>query len=161
MIKFATSDCTWWSVSFISLGGSAVSFINPKIIFTVMYQRQVTFKEAVERALKQNYCNFSGRASRSEFWWFYLFTWIISVVISIVFCWSQNTMNIVTGLVNLALLLPTLGLMARRLHDIDKSGWWILLLCIPIIGWIILIIWWCKDSQMSTNEYGPVPNIVQ
>ncbi len=126
-----------------------------------MYQRQVSFKEAVERALKQNYCNFSGRASRSEFWWFALFNFILSAVISIVFCWSQNTMNVVTGLVNLALLLPSLGLAVRRLHDIGKSGWWIFISLIPIVGWIILIIWYCKDSQMETNEYGPVPNMVQ
>ena len=124
-----------------------------------MYQRQVTFKEAVERALKLNYCNFSGRASRSEFWWFALFTFILSAVISIVFCWSQNAMNIVTGLVNLALLLPSLGLAVRRLHDIGKSGWWIFISLIPIVGWILLIVWYCKDSQMETNEYGPVPNM--
>lgn len=125
-----------------------------------MYQRQVSFKEAVERALKENYYNFSGRASRSEFWWFYLFNIILSAVIGIVFCWSENAMNIATGLVNLALLLPSLGLAVRRLHDIDKSGWWIFISLIPIIGWILLIIWYCKDSQMETNEYGPVPNMV-
>lgn len=126
-----------------------------------MYQRQVSFKEAVECALKQNYCNFSGRASRSEFWWFALFNFILSAVISIVFCWNQNTMNVITGLVNLALLLPNLGLAVRRLHDIGKSGWWIFISLIPIVGWILLIVWYCKDSQMETNEYGPVPNMVQ
>lgn len=125
-----------------------------------MYQRQVTFKEAVESALKLNYCNFSGRASRSEFWWFALFNFILSAVISIVFCWSQNAMNIVTGLVNLALLLPSLGLAVRRLHDINKSGWWIFISLIPVVGWILLIVWYCKDSQMEANEYGPVPNMV-
>lgn len=125
-----------------------------------MYQRQVSFKEAVESALKENYCNFSGRASRSEFWWFYLFNIILSAVIGIVFCWSENAMNIATGLVNLALLLPSLGLAVRRLHDINKSGWWIFISLIPIIGWILLIVWYCKDSQMEPNEYGPVPNMV-
>ncbi len=126
-----------------------------------MYQRQVTFKEAVERALMLNYCNFSGRASRSEFWWYSLFTFILSAAISIVFCWSQNAMNIITGLVNLALLLPSLGLAVRRLHDIDKSGWWIFISLIPVVGWILLIVWYCKDSQMEANEYGPVPNMVE
>ncbi len=138
---------------------------NPLLIFNskyilTMYQRQVTFKEAIVSALQQNYCNFSGRASRSEFWWFALFNFILSAVISIVFCWSQNAMNIVTGLVNLALLLPSLGLAVRRLHDIGKSGWWIFISLIPIIGWILLIVWYCKDSQMEPNEYGPVPNLV-
>ncbi len=125
-----------------------------------MYQRQVTFKEAVVSAIQQNYCNFSGRASRSEFWWFQLFGFILGIVIGIVFCWSQTTLNIVTCIVNLALLLPSLGLVVRRLHDIGKSGWWIFIALIPIVGWILLIVWYCKDSQMETNQYGPVPNLV-
>ena len=125
-----------------------------------MYQRQVTFKEAVVSAIQHNYCNFSGRASRSQYWWYCLFTFILTAVIGIVFCWSENALNIVTGIVNLALLLPGLGLAVRRLHDIDKSGWWLLLAFIPLIGAIILIIWFCKNSQMEPNEYGPVPNMV-
>ena len=125
-----------------------------------MYQRQVTFKEAIVKALQQNYCNFSGRASRSEFWWFQLFGFILSIAIGIVFCWSQDVMNIVSGIVSLALLLPNLGLIVRRLHDIGKCGWWFFLCFIPLIGIIILIVWWCKDSQMEPNEYGPIPNIV-
>ena len=139
---------------------SIAFFINPKVIFSVMYQRQVTFKEAVERALKLNYCNFSGRASRSEFWWFQLFYFILSAVISILLCWSENTAQIVSYIIGLALLLPSLGLAVRRLHDIGKSGWWFFLSFIPLVGAIILIIWWCKDSQMEPNEYGPVPNMV-
>lgn len=76
-----------------------------------MYQRQVTFKEAVVSAIQQNYCNFSGRASRSQYWWYCLFTFILTAVIGIVFCWSQNALNIVTGIVNLALLLPDWALL--------------------------------------------------
>ena len=125
-----------------------------------MYQRQVTFKEAIVSAIQQNYCNFSGRASRSEYWWYALFTFILSAAIGIIFCWSQDTMNIVNGIVNLALLLPGLGLAVRRLHDIGKSGWWLLLAFIPLIGAIILIVWFCQNSQMEPNEYGPIPNLV-
>ncbi len=125
-----------------------------------MYQRQVTFKEAVVKALQQNYCNFSGRASRSEFWWYQLFYVILSVVISILLCWSENAAQIVSYILGLALFLPSLGLAVRRLHDIDKSGWWVLISFIPLIGAIILLIWWCKDSQMQPNQYGPVPNMV-
>lgn len=125
-----------------------------------MYQRQVTFKEAIVSAIQQNYCNFSGRASRSEFWWFQLFGFILGIVIGIVFCWSEDIMNIASGIVSLGLILPNLGLIVRRLHDIGKSGWWFFLCFIPLIGIIILIVWWCKDSQMEQNEYGPVPNIV-
>lgn len=125
-----------------------------------MYQRQVSFKEAVVRALQQNYCSFRGRASRSEFWWFQLFYFILSVVISIVLCWSENVAQIVSYIIGLALLLPSLGLAVRRLHDIGKCGWWIFISLIPLVGAIILLVWYCKDSQMEPNKYGPVPNMV-
>lgn len=125
-----------------------------------MYQRQVTFKEAVVNAIQQNYCNFSGRASRSEFWWYQLFTFILGILVEIVFCWSQNAMSIASGIIALGLLLPNLGICVRRLHDIGKSGWWIFISLIPVIAWILLLVWYCKDSQMEPNEYGPVPNIV-
>ena len=129
-----------------------------------MYQRQVSFKEAVVRALQQNYCNFSGRASRSEFWWFYLFScivsWIVSLVVGIVSDWNINSLNIGSWIVILALLLPSLGLSVRRLHDIGKSGWWWFISFIPLVGAIILLVWWCKDSHMEPNEYVPVPNLV-
>lgn len=125
-----------------------------------MYQRQVTFKEAVVNAIQQNYCNFSGRASRSEFWWYQLFTFILGILVEIVFCWSQNAMSIASGIIALGLLLPNLGICVRRLHDIGKSGWWIFISLIPVIGWILLLVWYCKDSQMEPNQYGPVPNLV-
>ena len=115
--------------------------------------------EAVTSAIQKNYCNFSGRASRSEFWWFCLFNFIIGIVTTVLFFWNTDIMNVVQTIVSLALLLPGLGLCVRRLHDIGKSGWWILLAFIPIIGAIILIIFYCQNSQMQTNEYGPVPNL--
>ncbi|MDE6855364.1 MAG: DUF805 domain-containing protein, partial [Muribaculaceae bacterium] len=125
--------------------------------------RQVSFKEAVVRALTQNYCNFSGRASRSEYWWFYLFTcivsWVVSIVVSL-FSSELSIMYIASMVVGLAFLLPSLGIAVRRLHDIGKSGWWMFISLIPLIGAIILLVWWCKDSQMEPNEYGPVPNLV-
>ena len=124
-----------------------------------MVQRRLSFQEAVTRAIQKNYCNFDGRASRSEFWWYFLFTFILGVVMTIAFHWNPTVLNVVTGAVNLLLLLPGIGLSVRRLHDIGKSGWWLLLAFIPIIGSIILIVWDCQDSQMTSNEYGPVPNI--
>ena len=71
-----------------------------------MNQRQVTFVEAVKMALQQNYCNFEGRSSRSEYWWFVLFNFILSAVISLVFSFSQTVELIMSGVVSLALLLP-------------------------------------------------------
>ncbi len=69
-------------------------------------------------------------------------------------------MSIISGIVNLVLLLPGLGLCVRRLHDTNRSGWWILIGFIPVVGWILLIVWFCQDSQRGPNQYGPEPNLV-
>ena len=124
-----------------------------------MYQRQLTFKEAVESALKNNYCNFDGRASRSQYWWFYLFQIIVSVVL---YCLSPilgSSVTTLATLINLALLLPALGLCFRRLHDTGKSGWW-MLISLTGIGMLVLLVFFAQNSEMRANEYGPVPNMV-
>lgn len=126
-----------------------------------MYQRQVTFGEAIQRGLVENYCNFTGRASRSEYWWFYLFTALVGMVaggISAPF--GETFSEIFTYAVALVLFLPSFGITFRRLHDIGKSGWWWLLGFIPLVGAIILIVWFCRQSQEGDNEYGPEPNMV-
>ena len=120
-------------------------------------QREVSFGEAVNRGLN-NYCNFSGRASRSEFWWFQLFMLIVSCAAGVVGAILGKYGTWIPSAVGLALLLPSFGLMFRRLHDIGKSGWWWLLVFIPLVGGIILIVWYCKESEPVANEYGPVPN---
>ncbi len=125
-----------------------------------MYQQQVPFKDAVMQAITTNYCNFNGRASRSEYWWYCLGVFVLGVIINIVFSFSETANMVVSGIVNLALLLPGLGLAVRRLHDINKSGWWLFLVLIPLVGAIVLIIWFCKESDMQPNQYGPVPNMV-
>ncbi len=130
-----------------------------------MYQRQVSFKEAIVKALQQNYCNFSGRSSRSEFWWFSLFScivsWVVSLVVGIVSDWNVKAISVGSWIVWFAFILPSLGISVRRLHDIGKSGWWLFISFIPLVGAIILLVWYCKDSQMEPNQYGPVPNLVQ
>lgn len=125
-----------------------------------MYQRQVSFTEAVTRALTQNYCNFEGRSSRSEFWWFYLFTLLVGWGISLVFMFSDTLEIIMNGVATLALLLPNLGLSVRRLHDTNHSGWWMFLWFVPVIGWIVLLIWFIQDSEHHPNQYGPEPNVM-
>jgi uncharacterized membrane protein YhaH (DUF805 family) len=96
------------------------------------------------------YVDFDGRASRSEFWWFFLFQIIVIVVLSMV-------LSIVGSLVSLALLLPGLGAGVRRLHDIGKSGWWIFIGLIPLIGWLIAIYWAAQPSQPESNNWGAPP----
>ncbi|MDE7388345.1 MAG: DUF805 domain-containing protein [Muribaculaceae bacterium] len=125
-----------------------------------MYQRQVSFGEAIRKAIVENYCNFSGRASVSEYWWFALFNFILGMALTCVF--GSGTLGTsVSGVVSLALLLPGLGLAVRRLHDIGRSGWWLFLCLIPLVGAVILIVWFCKASQPEINQYGPVPNMVE
>lgn len=123
-----------------------------------MNQRQVTFQEAVQRAILQNYCNFESRASRSEYWWFALFSILLSAAISIIFGYGSLG-EAISGLATLALLLPSIGLTVRRLHDMGKSGWWIFISFIPLVGAIILIVWLCQPSIPIDNEFGPVPNV--
>lgn len=122
-----------------------------------MYQRQVSFTQAIKMALDK-YCCFTGRASRSEYWWWVLFTFVISAIVAAVFG-DGTAGKIVSSLVGLAFLLPGLGLSVRRLHDTGKSGWWILIGLIPLVGAIVLLIFFIKDSDPVTNAYGPVPNL--
>ncbi|MDE6836707.1 MAG: DUF805 domain-containing protein [Muribaculaceae bacterium] len=127
-----------------------------------MYQYQVSFKEAIQRAFN-NYCNFSGRASRSEYWWFQLFTtlvsWVLSIIGVIIFGTESATASLFTYIWGFAILLPQLGLLFRRFHDTGRSGWNWCWSFLPIIGWIILLVYLCQGSQMQDNQYGPVPNL--
>ena len=122
----------------------------------MVFQKQATFQEALRSAIVENYCNFEGRASRSQYWWYVLFTALLGFLIGIIFG-EETTGNIIQGIVTRALLRPGLGLAVRRLHDIGKSGWWIFLAFIPLVGAIILIVWFCQNSQMFPNQYGEVP----
>lgn len=110
------------------------------------------------RKVLSNYANFTGRARRPEFWWFTLFSFISNMTISFVELvvfgyWGEY--SYLSTLYSLALFIPSLAVGARRLHDIGKSGWWQLIVLIPLIGWIILIIWFAKKGEDGPNEYGP------
>ncbi len=105
----------------------------------------MNFGQAISNCLS-NYATFSGRAPRSEFWWFFLFQVLASVAASML----SEKLN---GLVNLGLLLPSLAVGARRLHDIGKSGWWQLLM-ISGIGFVVLIYWWVQPTADRTSAYG-------
>lgn len=128
-----------------------------------MYQYQVSFSQAVRMAF-DSYCRFQGRSSRSEYWWWVLFVAILSFCIGIVegiLGFSMTAVQTTSGILSLVLLLPGLGLSVRRLHDIGKSGWWVLLGFIPVVGAIILITWFARNSEMTENRYGPVPNMAR
>lgn len=120
----------------------------------------MTFQDAVRTCLMQKYADFSGRARRSEYWFWVLFYVIVQAIASIIdnILGTRNSSGtgLVTTIASLALLVPWLAVSARRLHDTGRSGWWTLLWIIPVVGWIILIIWWARDGQ-GENKYGPSP----
>ncbi|MCQ2244512.1 MAG: DUF805 domain-containing protein [Bacteroidaceae bacterium] len=107
------------------------------------------------KVLKQ-YVDFNGRARRQEFWMFVLFNMIIGVVLSVIDS-VIGTGSLIGGLYSLAVLLPSLGVSVRRLHDIGKSGWNCLWAFLPIVGAILLLVWCAKDGQPGDNQWGPNP----
>jgi uncharacterized membrane protein YhaH (DUF805 family) len=95
----------------------------------------------------QNYSNFSGRASRSEYWWWTFFVVVVAFALNVLGA-IVGPFGIVASLFGLGTLLPNLAVGARRLHDIDKSGWYLLLWLLPVIGWVWLLI---LDLQRGTH----------
>lgn len=122
----------------------------------------MSFGQAISSGFK-NYALFSGRATRSAFWWFYLFTVIVAIAISVVEgIFGSPDVAVGVGLISviwtLAIILPILGLMVRRLHDANHTGWWILIAFIPLIGAIVLIVFWATAGTQGDNKYGsPAP----
>lgn len=122
----------------------------------------MSFADAVTTVLQKKYADFSGRARRSEYWWYYLFTVLLTLAINIVFgiIGSDFLTYAVSGIVGLALLIPGLAVGARRLHDTGRSGWWLLLILIfwlCLIPLIVLIVFFVMDSTPGDNKYGPNP----
>ena len=155
------------------------------------------FIEAVKTVLGK-YATFSGRARRAEFWWFFLFVVIAEMITALIdsLLWTpviDPTTNVmtqpqwITGLFSLLVLLPTLAVAARRLHDINRSGWWQFLgyaaalaavalmaliaasagwavtpaivwpMALPFIAWVVLLVWYCKRGDVGANRFGPDP----
>lgn len=104
--------------------------------------------------LKQ-YAEFSGRSSRKEYWMFVLFNIIISVGIS--FIAQSMDMPMLSTVYSLAVFLPSLGVGIRRLHDVNKSGWMLLVSLIPLVGWIWAIVLLATKGDEGENQYGPAP----
>ncbi|MBY0520990.1 MAG: DUF805 domain-containing protein [Sphingomonas sp.] len=132
--------------------------------------------EAIRLAF-QNYVNFTGRARPSHFWWFALFTFLSVVVLSFVDAilglgtsrtYSQsdgisynygfsNSGGVLTGLFALATFIPSLALGFRRLHDSDRSAWWLLIGLVPFFGSIVLLVFYILPGTVGPNRYGPDP----
>jgi len=146
----------------------------------------MTFMESVQTCVKQKYAAFSGRASRSEYWWFFLFTVLGGIVLNLIDSVLGTTIGynriiggmiihrevgIISALFNLAMLVPAIAVSVRRLHDTDRSGWFFLLILTPIAGalfgsigllvsfagWIVLLVFFVQQGTNGRNRFGDDP----
>ena len=111
-------------------------------------------------AVLRRYTEFDGRSHRTEFWWFTLWSVVVSLALTVV----ELALGIgndwggpLSGVYALLVLVPTLAVGARRLHDTGRSGWWQLLVLVPLVGIIILIVWWAQPGGAAPNRWGPNP----
>lgn len=113
--------------------------------------------EAVKSVLNK-YATFTGRSARSEYWWWVLFTIIVSVVLGFVdfllFGFRMGQVGILGAIYSLATLIPSIAVGVRRLHDLAKSGWWLLIIFIPLIGVLVLLYWFVQRGTVGPNEFG-------
>ncbi len=109
----------------------------------------------------RKYADFRTRAQRAEYWYFALFNAIFILLLSLLDTvlgfGSEDTLGIFGGLYSLVVVIPSLAVCVRRLHDIGKSGWWIFIAIVPFVGALILFLFAIRDSQPGANQYGPNP----
>ncbi|MFH6961199.1 DUF805 domain-containing protein [Flavobacterium plurextorum] len=118
--------------------------------------------EWYKKVVFENYANFSGRARRSEYWYYTLATIIVSIILSTLDNFAGLTFGladsgILSSIYSLLVFLPGLGVLVRRLHDVGKSGWFFLIVLLPIAGVIWLLIVLCTEGNSGANAYGPDP----
>jgi uncharacterized membrane protein YhaH (DUF805 family) len=116
----------------------------------------MNFTDAIKSGFN-NYVGFTGRARRSEYWYWTLFVVIVSFVVGFVGGVNSDLSNIITAIVSLALFLPGLAMSVRRLHDNDRSGWFVLLALIPLVGFIILLVFYVQEGTPGDNKFGANP----
>ena len=114
----------------------------------------------------KKYAVFNGRARRKEFWMFTLFSIIASLILAAIdriigTTYNNGTSGILQNIYSLAVLLPTIGVGIRRMHDTNRSGWWILINLIPCIGWIWFIVLAAQEGNAGDNQYGPDPKAAE
>ena len=135
--------------------------------FSPRPQQMMGFMDALTTVFRTKYATFSGRASRSEYWWGYLGLAVTSTVLQILamvgtialldFGQIAALPSLIALVGVLGLLIPSITVTVRRLHDTGKSGWMALLIFVPCIGIILWLVWMIEDGQAHENTYGPVP----
>lgn len=117
--------------------------------------------ENFKMCMTKKYMTFQGRASRGEYWKFVLVQFIIMLIVGIVvwaFTFDEDTIDTISTIAALPFLLPSLAVQTRRLHDLGRSAWWLLLHLVPYAGSFVLFIFSIMKGKPETNEYGPVPD---
>jgi uncharacterized membrane protein YhaH (DUF805 family) len=114
----------------------------------------MSFGEAVRSGF-DHYVKFDGRASRPAFWWWVLFVFLVGIAANIIDL--AIGIQLFSALAGLGLLLPNISVSIRRLHDTNRTGWWILIGLIPLIGLIVLLVFYLQQSDPSENRYGSPP----
>ena len=117
------------------------------------------FADAVKSGFVR-YFDFTTRSSRSEYWWWTLFVFLVGMVLSFVemsLGLGGDVYGPLSGLFSLATFIPGLAVVVRRLHDIDKSGWWLLVLFVPLIGLILILYWAVSEGTSGPNRFGQDP----
>lgn len=109
----------------------------------------------------KNYIGFGGRARRKEYWMFVLISFVLAGVLSIIdkiLGWERaGGEGVLTSIYGLLVLLPGLAVQFRRLHDTDRSAWWLLIWLIPVIGWLVILVFNCQSGTPGDNRFGPDP----
>lgn len=113
----------------------------------------MSFEEAIRSVLINSF-NFNGRARRSEYWYFSLFVFLSSMAFLTLGIFG---LGFLSDLWSILILCPMTSVLVRRLHDTGRSGFWALLEFLPLVGWIIVLIWLCQDSDQGSNQYGFCP----
>lgn len=124
----------------------------------------MTFSQSVKSGLSK-YVQFSGRASRSEYWWWTLFMVVFQIAMQLVIvafaAAGGEVMGMVLGalflLVILGLTLPSISVLVRRLHDVNRSGWWYWIVLVPVVGVILMLVWFCTKGTEGPNRFGEDP----
>jgi uncharacterized membrane protein YhaH (DUF805 family) len=116
----------------------------------------MTMSQAIRSAFAR-WCTFSGRAGATEYWWFVLFGSIVFGLASLLDYAAFGRHATFWATCTLVLMVPYVAVAVRRLHDTDRSGWWLLLVFVPL-GNIVLLIWFCLPSTWGPNRFGPMPD---